>query len=118
MTSERTATIERVARSEEVQAPRLIRREAQGRPVLLPTSLADGPPIAFGHICTHRHHTHDPHTGGNLARRVVPARGTAERRGIPGFETREGEDDGWVWVGPRTRVPSDDPTEVGDRAGG
>jgi 3-phenylpropionate/trans-cinnamate dioxygenase ferredoxin component len=120
----RAVTFERVARSDEVQAPRFIRREANGRPVLL-TRLSDGAPVAFGHICPHQnleldegmlwddeidcphhHRTYDPRTGENrFPKRVYPARRAATVLGIPVYETREA--DGWVWVGPR-RVGNQD----------
>jgi 3-phenylpropionate/trans-cinnamate dioxygenase ferredoxin component len=109
----------RVARSEEVRAPKFLRREVQGRPILL-TRLSDGTAVAFGNICPHQnreldegtlwedeidcphhHYTYDPRTGENrFPKRVFPARRAATLPGIPVFETRE--ESGWVWVGPRT----------------
>lgn len=108
----------RVARSDEVQAPRFLRRDVQGRPVLL-TRLSDGTAVAFGNICPHQnreldggmlwedeidcphhHYTYDPRTGENrFPKRVFPARRAATVPGIPIYETRE--ESGWVWVGPR-----------------
>lgn len=105
----------RVARSVEVQAPRFLRREVQGRRILL-TRLSDGTAVAFGNICPHQnreldggmlwedeidcphhHYTYDPRTGENrFPKRVFPARRAATVPGIPIFETRE--ESGWVWV--------------------
>ena len=108
-------TFERVARSDEVQGPRFLRREVQGRPVLL-TRLSDGTPVAFGNICPHQrqemdegtlwedeidcphhHYTYDPRTGENrFPKRVFPARRAETVPGIPVFPTEEAE--GWVSV--------------------
>lgn len=112
---------ERVARSEEVSAPRFLRVEAHGRPVLL-TRLFDGTAVAFGAICPHQqnpmdegslwddeidcpyhHYTYDARTGRNLFPvDVFPADQKARVLGIPVFEVAE--EDGWVLVGPRRRV--------------
>jgi nitrite reductase/ring-hydroxylating ferredoxin subunit len=108
-----------VARSEEVHAPKFLRREVDSRPILL-TRLSDGTAVAFGNICPHQnreldegtlwedeidcphhHYTYDPRTGENrFPKRVFPARRAATVAGIPTFETQERS--GWVWVGPRS----------------
>lgn len=117
----RAPGFERVARSDEVTAPRFLRVEAHGRPVLL-TRVSDGAAVAFDPICPHQdnpmdegslwedevdcpfhHYTYDPGTGKNLfPAKVFPAERAASVLGITVFEVAE--EDGWVLVGPRRRV--------------
>jgi nitrite reductase/ring-hydroxylating ferredoxin subunit len=116
---------ERFARSDEVKGPRFIRRESDGRAVLL-TRLEDGTPVAFGPICPHQsrpmddgslwegeidcphhHYTYDPRTGENrFPKRIFPAHRAASVRPIAVFEVREA--DGWVLVGPQRPPPGAD----------
>jgi hypothetical protein len=97
---------ERVARSEDVAAPRFLRVEVQRRPLLL-TRLSDGGVAAFDPICPHQH---NPMDAGSTTTPTTPEPGptsspqrAARVLGLPVFEVME--KDGWVLVGPRRVVP-------------